>query len=417
LENNNANSGPDANKTASQDEPLMENAEDLSSEIPIVDESKTQAAKPEKKREILTMVGPAASGKTHVLAADASAESIWHDTSYGPDAVDACSFNFEVLPGVPTSKSNFVKLRDRYDRILLAEEKSEGTDIIFEYIFSVGFTADVITAPVKAPEPKSRKERKAAEAAANAQQATVPKRTNMLFDLIDGRGADLTAFRYNDNLMETDQKYLDDHYRALTAAKGAMICLPWRSTSILEQSVEHEVPDRDIDGLENLLKSSEFAKSSQLDYIAVCISKYELAFLNDGANAYLNACDRETGLELLKQGSYKGIFLALRDYQANLPSGRTTKIAIFPCSTYGFVNGNGAANYYPSSKYPGLLTRSLSSLKLEDNPDLQNHFPVPLSDAKASDMWHPFNLGSPMLFATTGRLTGPLGFYLSEVIA
>lgn len=359
--------------------------------------------------DLITLVGPSAAGKTHMLAAIGSAGNVRQDTKLGANTDINFSFNLEGIEGDQASCDYVKTLRDDYDKILEGRGDTEGTDSVFRLKFGVTYDEP---ANAEALTTKAGVFRRASTPEPTRELAT----RNVAFELVDGSGGDLTTFQLQRDVDPTVRKRMDAHYEVLTKARAALICLPWIDESSIADESDEDLSDRDVQGLENILKNSSFAENAQLENIAVCFTKYEMAFLDEGANAHKKAIDPKIGLKEIRNSSSDDIFEALQHYLSNVQEGRKPNIRIFPCSTFGFVNGFGASNFYPSKEFPGLLTRYLPPDVWQEDPKIQDHFPAPLRNRKASTMWHPFNIGSPFFFAATGKVTGPISFSLEELL-
>lgn len=394
-------------------DPKEENKKTASASPPPSDSDTSVSNIPTKDLKKITLVGPSNSGKTFLLAALGSAASVARDALEGEDAVARCSFVFELDKDDADSQIKINLLRSLYEGILDAAGGSAATAKIFRYRVKVSHSESAPTSTAEVSQPY-RLRKKAPEIIQPHTDDLQSKRE--LFQIVDGRGGDLTSLQYRNDPGPDAIKFIDEHYGALLEASGALICLPWRDGKTIEQSDEVEVLDGAIDGLERLIKDSDFCDRSLVENLAVCITKYELAFLEDGSNAYKKALNTEATREVLRNSVYSDLFDALRDLHQDRPIGKKPRIRVFPCSTFGFVEGKGASNYYPSQKYPGLLTRSVSRQIWQNDPEIKAHFPQPISNTKASAMWMPFNLGSPSFFAATGKVTGPLSFSLDDLL-
>ncbi|KMW56907.1 hypothetical protein AIOL_001864 [Candidatus Rhodobacter oscarellae] len=374
---------------------------------------KTELETEAGKKATVTFVGPTQSGKSHILAAIGFSGKVGDDLRHpnGPNRVSRGSFTLEGEDG-SLATPEVRALRDRFDEMLLAKPSGNtATQELIEYQMTISVTVfdGVDTQKENNGWGWPRKE-------AVLDERPEPEHKRTIFKVIDGRGGDLTMGRYRYELQKEERNFIHAHYDALLDSIGAVICLPWRSRHADKDDHEDEIQDREIDGLENLFKQQAFANETKLEHIAVCLSKYELAFLNLGRNAYKNATSSEAAMRRIRKSGYTETFFALEELQSAVANRRNLKVYVFPCSTYGFVGGNGASNFYPAKDFQGLLTRQIHAADHVANAELRDHFPDPLPSKVPQSLWYPFNLGSPFYFAATGLVTGPLAFDLADVL-
>jgi hypothetical protein len=154
----------------------------------------------------------------------------------------------------------------------------------------------------------------------------------------------------------------------------------------------------------DLKKSSRNA--TPFRHIALCLTKYETVLQGEGNKAGLVARDRADFIEIARKSA------GVRQFAEVLRRGGEEggyRTAVFPVSTFGFIEGFGAPNWYDYPWAAGLRTRAVDSYDLDndDLPNYRDHFPETVSQQRALNMWHPFNVAPPLVFALTGRMTGP----------
>jgi hypothetical protein len=225
------------------------------------------------------------------------------------------------------------------------------------------------------------------------------------FLIVDGRGGDLAPNEYGRSIQrdEVFMKRRAEYRDALIRSTGLVICL-----TIAPSEYDSTMGARLLEEFRLACELKQTAKQGQpFRHIALCLTKYETVMHGDGNKAGVAARDREVFLDIAHRSAGVGQFAEL------LKRGRAGgdyRAAVFPVSTYGFVEGTGAVNLYDYPAAPGLRTRAVSAYDYDnaDLPDYRDHFPDPITQTQALTMWQPFNLAPPLLYALTGVLTGPM---------
>jgi|GEM_PF-5739461 len=348
----------------------------------------------------VTLIGQAASGKTHMIAALLINKPV-HDLTLGEPGL----VNPRISPvGATDSEEEERKwhlLNRHFNSMFLGRESDiEATQDVTDYSFSISW--DGVNGPKKASRiawllPRQRLSPRRPEPGAQ-----VPIR------LIDGRGGDLAYDEFLESAQDPRIAERRTAYRdALRQAGGVVICHGLTAGDYQQQNMASLQLNIDA-----TLESNGRDKKLPLKYIAICLTKYEALFPAHGANAAAAATDREAFIRRIKRLGLDRLFGNV------LTSGGGVQVRVFPVSTYGFVDGHGSANYYPWKGAPGLLTRAIDEADYDDPdlPGLRDHYPVPISQAMAMARWQPFNLAPPLLFAATGRITGPLSVGAEELV-
>lgn len=232
------------------------------------------------------------------------------------------------------------------------------------------------------------------------------------FIIVDGRGGDIASQQpiTRDDKVRYDR--LEAYRQAIQEATGMILCM---STDTDDFAVkEAKGLEREI--IRALKEKRERRKGSvPLKHISICLMKYERLFENaPGSAAYL-ARDPNNLRELFKDSGVVDFFKFLISRSMGPDA---FSVRIFPNSTYGFVDGTGAPNFYPYRYAPGLLTRVVDPDQYDDTdlPNLQEHFPVPVNQELAQRYWVPFNIAPPVIYALSGRETGPMFLRPEELI-
>lgn len=392
---------------AAEVNPVGGNVSDVDEQIvpPVSAENgKKSAAK--RQPITITMVGPPSSGKTHLISTLIGTPASRRDLTFGPDALRDPSISRVVLDGMDDAETNWDQLANHHDVLLWGRDGVDGEATSTVQKYPVRFQ-------YKAPKPPvfGALGQLLREIVGSNPLVT----TSLDLDIVDGRGGDLTRSTSNNDQYVAARRA--QYISSLRQSRGLVLCLPCirdqidnRASSMLLLQVEAALgAKRDEPG------------SIPLENIAICLTKYEAIFTQYGGSAGRKATDRAEALEHLRNSGLIQILSGLKEQS----SAHDLKVEIFPVSTYGFVGGRGAANYYPWKSRPGLLTRVVDEEEYEiydtgrnvsvDTPGLKDHYPVELVEADAISLWHPFNIAPPLLFAATGRVTGPLHLSIHEV--
>lgn len=339
----------------------------------------------------VTLIGQSKSGKTHYLAALLNHPARVHDLLEGQNAVDSAVL--EMLTDEDEDRRmDRESLVTHYSNILQGKDsfqgRNEGTD-------------------------KARSYRARLELARSVEgrRGLLGGRTTSLrkeitdFAIVDGRGGDLAPNQYDQDVKrdEVFQKRRREYREAVIRSTGLVICL-----TIAQNEYDAAMGARLLD---EFRLACELKQSSRdgvpFRNIALCLTKYETVMQGDGNLAGLRARERDDFLDIARQSAGVGQFAELLRRGG---FGGDFRTAVFPVSTFGFVNRTGAANWYDYPWAAGLRTRAVEEYDYDNDelPGYRDHFPHPVSQQRALNMWQPFNLAPPMVFALTGRLTGPL---------
>lgn len=337
----------------------------------------------------VTLIGQSKSGKTHYLSALLTHPGRVHDLLEGPDAAEAAVL--EILPDLDENlRMDRENLISHFDNILKGKDsfegRNQGTDQARTYRARLDLTRKVpVQRLLGAPVLQSRS-------------------STVSFDIVDGRGGDLAPNEYtaqtrrDEAFMARRTAYRD----AVTRSEGLIICL-----TIAPDEYDAAMGERLLQEFRLAIDLKRKAKNSApFRNIALCLTKYETAFAADDNGAGIAARDRRRFIETARNSA------GVRQFADVLRRGGEDggyRTAVFPVSTYGFIDGYGAPNWYGYTWAPGLRTRVVDEYDLtnDDLPDYRDHFPEAVSQDKALRLWQPFNLAPPLVFALTGELTGP----------
>lgn len=354
----------------------------------------TKTGKPDKT---ITIAGQSASGKTNMLASLLFNKNVCADLDIGPDRVDGPVVGPRVSEG--KSAHDIDDLRDHYARMISGKEDlmGEGTNEVRRYPSRLSFAVP----PASAKQTSTWLNR----------PKTKPRYVTLDFDIVDGRGNDLASVKREAELDKTERSRRDTYRDALSASTGAIICM-----SIQREAFSNKVVDKFLTELERMKKQKKDDPSlPRLAHVAICYTFYETDFIASGAVAGELASDRGEFQRRMRDHASRTMFVDF--VQSNRGNDRFD-LRFFPVSSYGFIRGNGAANFYNYPNAKGLKTRSVDVFDDYNNPELPDywdHFPYPMTQAEAAELWWPYNLAPPVLFALTGRVTGPLSVTPSEL--
>lgn len=343
-----------------------------------------------EKSETVTLIGQSKSGKTHLLAALLNHPSRVRDLEEGPDRVEDPVL--ETLPdGDEARRMDHENLVSHFDNILRGKDsfegRNEGTDKARRYSARLRYGLP------------ARTER------ALWRRSSEPSQYSVDFSIVDGRGGDLAPDGYHQEFAndEVFRKRRSEYRDAVVQSSGLVICLTlgrdeydlsmgarlleeYRLACELKNSTPNAVPFR---------------------HVALCLTKYEMVLGDIGPTAGLVARNHESFLGLARDSAGVNQF---RDLLRAGRHGDSVRTMVFPVSTFGFIGHTGAANWYGYPWAPGLRTRAVSEYDLDDDslPGYRDHFPQAVSQNRSLNLWQPFNLAPPLLFALTGRITGPM---------
>lgn len=351
----------------------------------ITHETEEEAPRPRTDRAI-TVIGPSGSGKTLMIATLLNDEGLANDIISAEPDVESVM----VIPEHREREAVALSiLDDTYFRIMAGGD-AEATRSPYNVTFGLHIRRHT---EVKGSILSLRRSGRRDISATN-------------FVLWDAPGGHMTG-----DFVSHDESVLREKLefkRALNSAEAVIICV-----SVLDKDYK----DQQINALEAELKDLINNRgSSPLRRIIVCLTKFDALFQRDGTDAYKRASDPDEVAKRLRAETcerYGNLFAVLKHLNGHHyeQTGAEIEVRVFPVSTFGFVKGEGAANFYDHKKWPGLMTRTISGLALdtvsdEDNRPMRDHYPVEMLDAKAKPLWRPFNLLQPLYFAAEGRIAG-----------
>lgn len=354
----------------------------------------------------ITLLGQAMSGKTNLLAALLNQQSCWADLEYGDAPLRNAAFKPRYASG-SDEETAIDHLRAHYDAMLKGRESAQAaTNAARAYKVSLSWDDP----PAAAPERTSFFGR--LSGAARGRPAGPGE---IRFEIVDGRGADAAP----SEIISADDKDAQQRravYRqAMDDSAGFVIFMPLMSD---DEGSEAIISARFLGEIHEALdRKAANDALPRLRYVALCFTKCERAFAACGVDAEYEAGAPDKYRELLADNAVLETFKSLL-----AQSGRANgfELRIFPVSTYGFVHAVGSANFYPWPAAPGLLTRAVDEFDDYSNldiPDYRDHFPFPVADDQAKSLWRPFNIAPPLVYALTGRVTGPISIPAADALA
>ncbi len=362
--------------------------------------------KKDKKLPTITLLGQAASGKTNLLTAFLNHNPSWLDLEDGPDFVQNFSVS-EMFTSGSEEERAFDYLRTHYASLLAGKENLlEGTNAARRYGIKMSFH-----------QPAQAKVQKSGWLGIPSLSSSAPAREEELeFSIVDGRGADAAPVE----MIQSDDKDATarrQEYRdGMDDSSGFVLFMPLMSD---DEGTKAIISQRFLGEITESLrrKREKLGTLPKLQRIALCFTKCERAFMNDGVYA------AESATEMARyDGFFRGnaVLSTFRSLLADSLKDDTFDMRVFPVSTYGFVRNSGSPNFYPWPSSPGLLTRAVDPIDDYDDidmPDYKDHFPIALKDDQARSLWRPFNIAPPLLYALTGRITGPVSFSADRALA
>lgn len=347
-----------------------------------------------RKGKSITLAGQSASGKTNMLASLLFNNNAREELCSGQDAISDPAFSlrdFEDPSDTNHLGRHYWRMKSGMDFML-----GEGTNEVRRYPCRLKFAAT------------GADDRRARSIFRSGRPTT---EEIIDFDIIDGRGGDLAPTVPDSELDATALSRREQFRDALLESSGAIICMP-----IQKAAYNVEVATRFLRELERVKeKKKEDSELPRLERVAICYTIYEAEFVTHGPYAIDVASDRnEFRRRIIDHAS---LMMFANFVRAN--SGDDAfDLRFFPVSSFGFLGEGGSANFYDHPIARGLKTRAIDPYDDYDNPDLpgyEAHFPYPLTQAEAAAQWWPYNVASPVLFALTGRVTGPLSLEPSEL--
>ncbi len=348
-----------------------------------------------KKILTLTLVGQSASGKTNMLASLLFNNNALIDLSEGNDKVAAPSLTLERTD---ETISNVEELQRHYRRMLSGRDELEGEGSLDVRSYSCRLEFDTLN---KA-QPKKR---------GFFRRASTSTLESFGVELFDGRGGDIAPEVPEEELDEPTKARRDAYRDAMEKSSAVLVCMPVQKEAYNDDVVRRFLPE-----LKRALDEKEVdPQLPRLNRVAICFTKYEAEFLDKGVNAIELAADRDTFKKLMSGHASLEMF---RDFVSSNRGRASFDLRFFPVSSYGFIGEGGAPNFYGYPEARGIKTRSIDSYRDYDDPELpgyKSHFPVAMNDAEAVELWFPFNVAPPFLFAATGKVTGPISLDAREL--
>lgn len=355
----------------------------------------------------ITLVGQSRSGKTNLLSALMCTNNALNDLQEGPQPVLHPALSTLADPGSPAEKNYYSLTTHRRNILRGRDYGNEGTDQVRGYPALLQYDE---------PEPDPQKQRgifggKRANAMAN--------RVRLGFTIVDGRGGDIAAADYIEPNNPQNQQTISrqNEYRyGLDNSIGMVICMPIVGDEYSADIADHLVLEINA----AIRRKVDLPTLPPLRYVSLVFTKYDSLFAAEGVSAGRIARRPEEAVKQLRGQAMMKKFASIF-HQGQATGGYET--LIFPASTFGFVEGEGAANYYDYPPAPGLLIRAIDELDYTDTDlnitsktQLRDHFPLPVSEQEAETCWRPFNIAPPVLFALTGRVTGPLALRPKDLL-
>lgn len=352
----------------------------------------------------ITLLGQAASGKTNLLAGLLNHDQALQDLQEGRNPVVNAGLVAQPGNDVEDEKA-FSNLSRHFVSMLEgAENLLEGTNAVRRYGVRLFYD-----------EPAEKEAVKSGRWLPLLGGRTKADQVTHSFEIVDGRGADAAPSEVITDADKDAVKRRQDYRDGMDESSGFVLFMPLMSDdegseAIISQHFLAEL-SKAIERKANPTKSNVALKQ-----VALCFTKCERAFVEDGVYAFDEARDPRTYEDLLRDNAVLSTF---RSVLAESLREDAFDVRVFPVSTYGFVHDSGAPNFYPWPSAPGLLTRAVNEFDHYNDgeiPDYKDHFPFPVQDDQAKSMWRPFNIAPPILYALTGRITGPISFSAQEAM-
>ncbi len=342
----------------------------------------------------VTLIGPTQSGKTHMIAALLINQPV-QDLCMGQDAVANPRIVRSSATDSDDEEENWHRLSRHFNSMFFGRESDvEATQALSRYSMIMAWDG------VRPRPPKSWVGRLLSRRRGGLSAISL--------ELVDGRGGDLAYDEFvQASVDETAARRRDEYRAALSESNGVIICQGLRPNDYNQLNVD--ALNRNI---ESILLKMNGERTANLKSIAICLTKYESLFPKFGADALQKAVDRDEFIERMRDLGMDQIFRAVLAHGQGGRGGSGVSVRVFPVSTYG------SANFYPWPQASGLLTRAVD-VEDYDDPELEglrDHYPVPISQNQARQLWRPFNLTPPLLFAATGKVTGPISVGAEELV-
>ena len=353
----------------------------------------------------ITLVGQSESGKTNLLATLLGNNNAHLDLGIGPMKVVDVSWT--AATGGAYDDKNVDALMSYANNILRGQVLSNpGSDEVKIYPCRLRYSSVE----------RVRKRGGFMWLGSRYIEERIAKATEVKFNIVDGRGGDIAPKRHLDAENPNDAEAIGrqaEYRERLNESQGAVVIMP-----VDKDGFKIDLANRLVS---ELMRTIEYRKGksdlNKLRNISLCYTKYDQLFTGEGATAGEKAADLDRAVDYLKDEAIVRVFERIYSLAESDPE---LNVAIFPVSTFGFVDGTGVANFYDWKDSPGLLTRAVSGKRDWNNPKLpqsKDHFPFEISENEAMTLWCPFNIAPPLFFALTGLVTGPLYLYPEDLLS
>lgn len=353
----------------------------------------------------ITLLGQAGSGKTNLLTTFLNHDGSWLDLEEGHQKVANVSLR-ALFENDSEDERAIDDLRTHYVSILSGKEDGlAATNAARRYGVKISYSEPIVEEPPKKswlPMPR-------------LGSRALPKPNVLDFQIVDGRGADAAPSEMisssDKDAVSRRQGYRD----GMDDSVGFVIFMPLMSDDEGSQAI---ISQRFLGELNSAFQRKEAGAKNhpKIGNVSLCFTKCERAFMHEGVYALGEATSPDSYDRLLGGNAVLSTF---RSLLAESLKQDTFDMRVFPVSTYGFVRKSGSANFYPWASSTGLLTRSVDEFddyENDDFPEFRDHFPFPLKDDQAKSLWRPFNIAPPLLYALTGRVTGPISFSAQQAL-
>lgn len=327
------------------------------------------------RQETWLLAGASKSGKTYFLSAA-------HDAQIEVEAK-------RTIPGI--KNFNFKYGRDQRLKLATVQEQilkegvlsaTEGNDLL-RYVFKMEIELDGSVSAASLP--------------GNGSDATLSNLPETQIVLLDGPGGgmfpsvDAVTASTRDDLQEFSQAF----QAAAFEATGILLFLPTKKRS---KEAEYHEREEIIAFLTDVWEG----KFRKIERIAVCLSKYEVMFLNKGNQAETMAKDSSRIEEVWREvdGGFR-ILESLNDCWLK----QNIDVRIFPVSAFGFVGETG----FPNVVEQNVRGHNLQlPMVLVPQPDVRVGklevplYPRPFPAHDVDTLHKSFNLAAPMIFLASG---------------
>lgn len=218
--------------------------------------------------------------------------------------------------------------------------------------------------------------------------------------LLDGPGGAMFPYLPEEEVRDDpDLSKLREHFlNEAHDASAVLLCLPMAEPGT-------GTSQRERQQLISFLNGVRLGHFPGIKRIAVCLTKYESRFFDNGHKAEELARDPANIRRIWKEfDPNDGFFEKLRDCAK-----KNVEVMLFPVSAFGFVRGTGFANLLP-----GRDGKADLPMVLEPRPTMRvGHYQTPLyprafSQGEVEKLRGTFNLAAPFVYLATGSTNGLL---------